>query len=608
MRSSSYSVMPARALRALVVLALAAGTAAAAPAVRAQTATPAQAQDSTQSTAVAAKPYMGWSSWSMQSSKYPGLNPDGDYSYLTEANVLKQTDALAAKLKKYGYEYINIDAGWWRDKTWRPEFDSYARQQADPARFPRGMKAVADDVHAKGLKAGIYLPVGLEKEAYGDGRTPIWNADGCTTADIVYGDLRTTNGWDSSYKLDFSKPCTQKYVDSQAQLLAGWGYDFLKLDGVGPGSGKSGDQYDNVADVAAWRKAIAATGRPIHLEVSWSLDYGHVADWKKYSNGWRIDTDVECYCNTLVSWENSVDDRFDDAPAWTRHAGPGGWNDLDSLDIGNGEMDGLTKAERQTYATLWAIAKSPLYTGDDLTKLDSYGLSLLTNTEVIAVNQGGTPPAAPVTAADPQQVWAAMNPDGTYTVALFNLADKPASVTAHWSTLGFTGKAKLRDLWNHENLGTYTDKVTQALPAHGSRLFRVTPDGRPLTWSGIEAEATTNTLSGNASVADCPACSGGKKVGNLYQGGRLTIDDVHVDKAGTYQIKVAYVSGDARSANVSANGGGAVSHKFPSTGDWATVNTVHVPVTLKAGANTITFDSGSGYAPDIDRIDVPKSS
>jgi hypothetical protein len=608
MRSSSYSTLPARALRTLVVLALAAGTAAAAPAPRAQSAAPAGAQDPAHSTALAAKPYMGWSSWSMQSSKYPGLNPDGDYSYLTEANVLKQTDALAAELKKYGYTYVNIDAGWWRDTTWKPEFDPYARQQADPVRFPRGMKAVADHIHAKGLKAGIYLPVGLEKEAYGEGRTPIWNADGCTTADIVHDDLRTTNGWDSSYKLDFSKPCTQKYVDSQAQLLADWGYDFLKLDGVGPGSGKSGEQYDNVADVAAWQQAIAATGRPIHLEISWSLDYGHVADWKKYSNGWRIDTDVECYCNTLVSWENSVDDRFDDAPAWTRHAGPGGWNDLDSLDIGNGEMDGLTKAERQTYATLWAIAKSPLYTGDDLTKLDSYGLSLLTNTEVIAVDQGDAPPAAPVTATDPQQVWAAKNPDGTYTVALFNLADKPASVTAHWSTLGFTGKAKLRDLWNHENLGTYTDKVTQALPAHGSRLFRVTPRGRPLTWSGIEAESTTNTLSGNASVADCPACSDGKKVGNLYQGGKLTINDVHVDKAGTYQIKVAYVSGDARTAAVSANGNGAVSHTFPSTGDWATVNTVSIPVTLKAGTNTITFDSGSGYAPDIDRIDVPKSS
>ncbi|MBE8470145.1 alpha-galactosidase D [Streptomyces justiciae] len=595
MRSPSYSVMPARTLRALVVLTLAAGAVVTAPTAHAETAP------------LAAKPYMGWSSWSMQSSKYPGLNPDGDYSYLTEANVLKQAGALAAKLKKYGYAYVNIDAGWWMDKAWKSGFDEYGRQKPDPTRFPRGMKAVADDLHAKGLKAGIYLPAGLEKGAYGDGKTPIWNADGCTTADIVHDDLRTTNGWDSAYKLDFAKPCTAKYIDSQARLIADWGYDFLKLDGVGPGSGKSGDQYDNVADVAAWHQAIAATGRPIHLELSWSLDIGHAADWKKYSQGWRVDTDVECYCNTLVSWENSVDDRWDDTPAWTRHAGPGGWNDLDSLDVGNGEMDGLTKAERQSYATLWAIAKSPLYTGDDLTRLDSYGLSLLTNREVIAVDQNANPPAHPVTPSDPQQVWAARNTDGTYTVALFNLADKPASVTADWSTLGFTGKAAVRDLWNHENLGTYKNGITQALPAHGSRLFTVTPRGTTLRWTGIEAESPSNTLSGNASVADCSACSGGKKVGNLYVGGKLTVNDIVVPKNGTYQLKVAYVSGDARSVNVSANGGAGAGHKFPSTGDWGTVSSVHVPVTLKAGANTVTFDSGTGYAPDIDRIDVPQS-
>ncbi|MDH6629576.1 hypothetical protein M2271_007412 [Streptomyces sp. LBL] len=605
MRSSSYAVLPARALRAAVVLTLAAGAVTVAPA--AQAGTPA-AQAGAPVPAPAAKPYMGWTSWSMQSSKYPGLNPDGDYSYLTEANVLKQTDALAAKLKKYGYDHVNIDAGWWRDKSWKPGFDQYARQKADPDRFPSGMKAVADRIHAKGLKAGTYLPAGLEKEAYGDGKHPIWNAEGCTTADIVYGDLRTTNGWDSAYKLDFSRPCTQKYIDSQAQLIADWGYDFLKLDGVGPGSGKSGDQYDNVADVAAWHQAIAATGRPIHLELSWSLDIGRAADWKKYSNGWRIDTDVECYCNTLVSWENSVDDRWDDTPGWTRHAGPGGWNDLDALDVGNGEMDGLTKAERQSYATLWAIAKSPLYTGDDLTRLDSYGLSLLTNREVIAVDQGAAPPARPVTASDPQQVWAAKNPDGTYTVALFNLADAPAAVTADWSTLGFTGKAAVRDLWNHENLGTYKNKITQALPAHGSRLFTVTPQGSPLTATAYEAEAPANTLSGNASVADCSACSGDRKTGNLYAGGKLRFNDVVVGRAGTYWVKVAYVSGDARSVEVSANTGGPTRHTFPSTGDWGTVATVSVPVTLKAGSNTITFDSGTGYAPDIDRIDVPQSS
>ncbi|UFR06491.1 carbohydrate-binding protein [Streptomyces sp. Go40/10] len=597
MRSPSYPVLPARGLTAAVVLALTAALTTAVPAA-AHTGGP---------PGPAAKPYMGWSSWSMQSSKYPGLNPDGDYSYLTEANVLKQADALAARLKPYGYTYVNIDSGWWRDKDWKPGFDAHARQQADPVRFPHGMKAVADHLHGLGLKAGIYLPVGLEKEAYGDGKVPLWHADGCTTADIVHGDLRTTNGWDSAYKLDFAKPCTQKYVDSQARMIASWGYDFLKLDGVGPGSFKSGENYDNVADVAAWQKAIAATGRPVHLELSWSLDIGHAADWKKYANGWRVDTDVECYCNTLVSWENSVDDRFTDTAGWTRHAGPGGWNDLDSLDVGNGAMDGLTKAERQTYATLWAVAKSPLYTGDDLTRLDSYGVKLLTNREVIAVDQGDSPPARPVTPSDPQQVWAAKNPDGTRTVALFNLADAPAAVTADFSALGFTGKASVRDLWNHENLGTYTNTITEALPAHGSRLFTVTPRGGTLTTTGYEAEAAANTLGGRATVTDCSACSGGRKVGDLYTGGSLRFNDVVVDRPGTYLVKVAYISGDPRPVNVSAGSGAATRHTFPSTGDWGTVETVSVPVTLKAGSNTVTFDSGSDYAPDIDRIDVPSS-
>lgn len=321
MRSSSFFTMPGatsrsgrRAIRSLLVIALTAGVATAVPAAQADTPTATPAATAAE---VAAKPYMGWSSWSMQSSKYPGLNPDGDYSYLTEANVLKQADALASKLKNYGYEYVNIDAGWWMDKNWKSGFDQYGRQTPDPVRFPSGMKSVADHIHSLGLKAGIYLPVGLEKGAYNDGKTPIWNAENCTTADIVYGDLRTTNGWDSAYKIDFSKPCAQKYIDSQAQLFADWGYDFLKIDGVGPGSFKSGDNYNNVADVAAWQKAIATAGRPIHLELSWSLDINYAADWKKYSNGWRIDTDIECYCNTLVTWENSVDNRWDDAPAWS---------------------------------------------------------------------------------------------------------------------------------------------------------------------------------------------------------------------------------------------------------------------------------------------------
>ncbi|MEV6056523.1 CBM35 domain-containing protein [Streptomyces sp. NPDC052107] len=623
MRSSPYRVLrgalpgfPRRTLRATLVLAVTAGLATVVPAVATQAAASGSAGAAATSAAttddaasgLAAKPYMGWSSWSMQSSQYPGLNPDGNYSYLTEANVLKQTDALAATLKKYGYDHVNIDAGWWMDRNWTSEFDQYGRQTPDPVRFPHGMKSVADHIHSKGLKAGIYLPVGLEKGAYGDGKVPIWNAQGCTTADIVYPDLRTTNGWDSAYKLNFDNPCAQKYIDSQAQMLADWGYDFLKLDGVGPGSFKSGDNYNNVADVAAWHQAIADTGRPIHLELSWSLDIGHAADWKKYSNGWRIDTDVECYCNTLVTWENSVNDRWNDAPAWSHKAGSGGWNDLDAIDVGNGAMDGLTNAERQSYMTLWAINKSPLFTGDDLTKLDSYGLSLLSNQEVIAVDQNDSPVARPVTPLGDQQVWATKNANGTYTVALFNLGGGSASVTADWASFGFAGAASVRDLWNHQNLGTYKNKITATLPAHGSRLFTVKPAGTPLATTRYEAESANNTLTGNASVAGCDSCSGGKKIGNLYLDSKLQFNDITVKKDGIYTVNVAYVSGDPRSVTVYSNSGHGTSLKFPSTGDWGTVDTVSVQLALKAGSNTITFDSGWDYSPDIDRIDVPKSA
>jgi Alpha galactosidase A/Alpha galactosidase C-terminal beta sandwich domain len=423
---------------------------------------------------VATRPYLGWSSWSMQSSHFPGLNPKGNYSWLNEANVLRQADAMATKLKRSGYTYVNIDAGWWLTYDWHPGFDQFGRETPNPDRFPHGMKSVADHIHAHGLKAGIYLPVGLEKPAYDNANYPIWNAPGCHTHDIVYPDKRTTNGWDSSYKIDFSQPCAQKYVDSVARELADWGYDFLKLDGVGPGSAKPFDaNHDNRADVAAWSAALVKTGRPIHFELSWSLDRGQLATWQRYANGWRIDTDVECYCNTLVTWAHSVRNRWADVPAWAPAAGPGGWNDLDAVDVGNGAMDGITPDERQSTMTLWAISAAPLFTGDDLTQLDNLGLALLTNTEVIAVDQQGRP--ARQVRGGSQQIWSARNTDGTYTVALFNLGGGTATVAVDWTDLGFANPATVRDLWSHANLGTFATGFSAALPRHGSRLLRVAP-------------------------------------------------------------------------------------------------------------------------------------
>ncbi|HEX3779366.1 MAG TPA: glycoside hydrolase family 27 protein [Pseudonocardiaceae bacterium] len=454
-----------RALRALVALALLFASVTAVSTILAPTASAAD-------NPIAAKPYMGWSSWSLQATSYPGVNAQGNYSWLTEANVLTQAHAMATELKSHGYDYVNIDAGWWMDWNWTPGYDSYARQTPNPQRFPDGIAYVAKQVHAMGLKLGIYLPVGLEKAAYNNGNSPIYGAPGCTTKDIVYSDLRTTNGWDSSYKLNFANPCAQSYVDSMANELAGWGVDFLKFDGVGPGSDKSGPNYDNSADVAAWSKALKATHRPIQFMLSWSLDHDNIATWEKYSNGARIDTDVECYCDTLVTWDNSVKERWDDVVPWISDAHPGYWNNLDSLDVGDGAMDGISDVERQSYMTLWAIESAPLYTGDDLTKLDSYGLSLLTNDQVIAIDQQGRP-AKPVVAHAPTQVWYTRDDDGSYTVALFNMTDSPATVTANFSDVGFTGRAAIQNVWTHQNLGSFNNSYSAQLPAHGSQLLRV---------------------------------------------------------------------------------------------------------------------------------------
>ena len=141
-----------------------------------------------------------------------------------------------------------------------------------------------------------------------------------------------------------------------------------------------------------------------------------------------------------MQWDNSVKQRWAETPAWISHAGPGGWNDLDSLDVGNGAADGLTEDERQSYMTLWAISASPLYTGDDVTKLDKFGLSLLTHRDVLAINQQGKP-ARPVNSKTKQQVWRVRNNDGSYTVALFNLASQDKVVSTDWAELGFGGSA-----------------------------------------------------------------------------------------------------------------------------------------------------------------------
>jgi alpha galactosidase C-like protein/alpha galactosidase A-like protein len=384
------------------------------------------------------------------------VNPQGNYSWLTAAHVLQQGKAMAHTLKSHGYDYINIDAGWWRQWDWTPEYDKYGRPAVDKARFPNGIASVVRKLHKMGLKVGIYMPVGIEKGAYDNGAFPIDGTTNCTTHDIVYPDLRTTNGWDSSYKIDFGKPCSQFYYDSIAHEFAKWGIDFLKLDGVGPGSGRSGANYDNTSDVKAWATALAGSGRRIHLELSWSLSHDDIATWQRWSNGWRVDTDVECYCNTLTSWDHSVKQRFSDVLSRCRQRHDGRADRRRTADLHDalGDRSHAAVHRRRPHQTrqLRQVAADQRRGDRD--------------------DQAGVP-ARPVSTATNQQVWSAKLHNGSYVVALFNLDSTPATVTADLSDLGIDRVSSARNVWQHSSVHVSSDTISENLPAHGSALFRI---------------------------------------------------------------------------------------------------------------------------------------
>jgi len=326
-------------------------------------------------------------------------------------------------------------------------------------------------VHHNGQKIGIYLNPGLAKAAVNK-NTPVEGTN-CRALDIAHHPLVNGNQFGDTYKINYSHPCAQAYTDSFARLLVSWGVDFLKLDAVGPGSDAL--QYDTREDVRSWHLAFQKTGKEVWLELSWKLDVRYINFWKEYANGWRVEDDVDCYCDTMLTWV-SVKRVFQSVQPFIPYAGKGGWNDLDSVNVGNGAISGLSNGERQSYATLWAISATPFYTGNDLTKLDAYGLSLLTNPEVIRVIHQGKP-AKPLHPTDTRSVWFVKNQDNrSYTVALFNLDDhQKAEVTVNWKDIGLTGNATVRDIWARRNLRIYENSFSAELHPHASRLLRLTP-------------------------------------------------------------------------------------------------------------------------------------
>ncbi|GAA3804353.1 hypothetical protein GCM10022226_25280 [Sphaerisporangium flaviroseum] len=547
------------------------------------TAPPASASDN----GLSIRPAMGWSSWS-----FVRRWPD-------EAKIKAQADALVSSgLAGHGFVHVNLDDFWQKCDANGFVVDSYGRWAVDTAKFPSGIKALADYIHGKGLKFGFYVTPGIAKNAV-TANTPIEGTP--YHARDIADTTRTEKNYNckNMYYIDYGKPGSQEFVNSWADQFASWGVDYLKIDGVGGA---------DIPDVQAWDRALRQTGRPINYALSNNLPIANATTWRQLANSWRTQGDVECYCGPgpngsgfpLTDWSH-VSSRFTSAANWQPYAGPGGWNDLDSLEIGNGDQVGLTADQRRSHFTLWAMAASPLLLGTDLTDLTSTDLAMLTNDRLIAVNQDGVA-AARIVNSGVNQVWRKREANGDHIVALFNTGTSGNStVSVSWSQVGFSGSANVTDLWSGANVGTVSGSYSATLRPGETRLIRAVPTSGG---GSSSYEAESGALSGSAAVASCSGCSGGQKVrfiGN-NAGNHETIS-VTSSSAGTRTLTIDGLVDGTRSFSISVNGGAARTATLTGT-SWSTPVTTTISVPLNAGSNTVRFFNDSAYAPDLDRITI----
>ena len=413
-------------------------------------------------------PVLGWSSWS-----FLRKNP-------TAALVKAQALALQnSGLQKIGYQYVNLDDFWYQcPGPQGPNVDAYGRWVTDSSKFPPqgdtdGMKVMADYIHSLGMRFGIYVTPGISRQAVSR-NTPI-KGTSYTAAQIAEPSVKENNyNCKGMVRINYDKPGAQEYTNSWANMLAAWGVDYIKIDGM---------KDDNAADVKAWSDAIRQSGRPMILDVTQGdLTTAIAPTVMKYANQWEFAPDVECYhCEKhhssypLTSWAD-VAKRFNYVAEWQPYAGPGAFNDYDSIEVGNGSNDGLTPVERQTQISLWALAASPFILGIDLTHLDPTDLQkYLENSAVLAVDQDSIA-AKRVFNTGNRQVFAKREPNGDTIIGLFNTGRTAEEVSVPASTAGVPENESgyfLHDLWTGETRKT-SSTISAVVPSHGVVLYRIT--------------------------------------------------------------------------------------------------------------------------------------
>ena len=342
---------------------------------------------------------------------------------------------ISAGLAAHGFQYVNID------DTWEAGRDASGVIQTND-KFP-DMKAVADYVHAKGLKIGIYSSPGP----------------------------KTCGGYTGSYQ----------HEQQDADTYAGWNIDYLKYDWCSYGDVATGDGLER--QVKPYRLMGVAL-RKTNRDILYSLcQYGMADVWKWGpsigGNAWRTTGDIQDNWNSLRSIFTSQDGHQD-------YVGPGYWNDPDMLMVGvvgfgNTHPTHLKPNEQITHISMWSLLSSPLLIGCDLTRLDPFTKALLTNDDVLDVNQDPLGrPAGRISESGDTQIWARPLFDGTHAVGLVNLGSDKANVTVYWSQFGLAGAQPVRDLWQRKDMGRFANGYTVSVPAHGTVLIKV---GQP---SGTE--------------------------------------------------------------------------------------------------------------------------
>jgi alpha-galactosidase len=473
------------------------------------------------------------------------------------STIEQQADAMVSSgLKAAGYQYINIDDCWSTKNR-----DANGNMVPDPSKYPNGISAVATYVHSKGLKLGLYTDAGTA----------------------------TCSGYPGMYG----------HEQQDANTFASWGVDYLKVDWCSSTGIDAQTEYTKISN------ALKSTGRAIVFSL---CDWGQSNVWTwgpSVGNLWRTTGDISDNWTSMLS-------NFDSNATHASSAGPGGWNDPDMLEVGNG---GMSTTEDQSHFSLWAISAAPLIMGNDMTNMSTNAKMILTNSEVIAVDQDalGVQGTKVADNGNGLQVWAKKLQGGSVAVVLLNRSGSAANITANWSNIGVSGSASVRDLWAHAALGSFSNSYTANVPSHGVVMLKIgnsgtvatptpTPGTTPTPTPGTTPTPTpgttpTPTPGTTPTPTGSSSCKVTYTVVNQWQGGfqsALTISNTGSTNLNGWSLTFSFANGQQISQSWNAT--------YVQSGNLATLTNASYDGTLAPGAtiSSIGFlasTNGTNTAP-----------